>query len=108
MIIAKHFVEYQGTVYTPGEVLPDGIDESQIRWWLKKDAVELRGAEAPAEAAEPEEAPEDEPEEPENEPEEADAECDEDEFDDEPAPTVDVSAAIAPPKRGRARKGGSK
>lgn len=106
--------KYIGTDFTPGEVLPDGLDEALIQRLLKTGAIRetapdpspaaVRDVPTAEEKAEP--AREDE----ETELEEADEEADEQEP--EP-PEVDVSAALVDnsedkPKTSRSKKGGSR
>lgn len=104
---------YIGTDYTPGEILPDDLDEALIKRLLKSGAIRETAPEPAAPKREKAEAPaQAEPEEPETPKEpEAPAEEAEDEYEEPEAPEVDAAEALISPaeteeKPARARKGG--
>lgn len=98
-------VTYIGNDYTPGEVLPEGLDEKLIRRLLKSGAIREDAPEAddaseaqPEPVQEPAEAP-DAAEEPDDEAEAA--------YEEPDAPEIDVMDALVEPekpkKRGKAK-----
>lgn len=74
MYIANHYVKIDGTMYVKGEIIPEGVSESKIKWLLSAGAIH---ADAPAEEPVPEPGTEEAP----------DVETEE-------APEVDVMAGI--------------
>ncbi len=101
MYIATAFI---GTDYTPGEILPDDLDEALVKRLLKSGAIREtapeptapRPAKAEAPAQEPEEPAA--PEEPEDETEEA-----EEPYEEPEAPEVDAAEALIAPAEEEAK-----
>lgn len=92
-------VTYIGTDFTPGEVLPDNLDEGMIKRLLKSGAIREDTPEPVRRPAAPEtpEAPEPSPEEPEEE----------NVYDEPEAPEIDVTEAlVGRPAKPSRKKGG--
>lgn len=98
MYIARHYVRVNGTVYTKGERIPDGIPAEKIEWLLRAEAIEE--APAPASYIVPDEVHDEPAEEPAEVEEEADESIE--------APEIDVMAGIVPAGDGekKSRKAG--
>ena len=101
MYIATAFI---GTDYTPGEILPDDLDEALVKRLLKSGAIREAApepaAQRPAKAEAPAQEPEKPaaPEEPEDETKEA-----EEPYEEPEAPEVDAAEALIAPAEEEAK-----